>query len=123
MKRLFLTYLLLMAFMGAQAADITGISQAFQRGNASALSGIMDQEVDIALPDAFQKCGGSEAIQRLAAFLDAHKPSGFSVVHQADKKESGFLIGKLPTASKEYRVNITYRVEGNKAIIQSIRIE
>ena len=35
----------------------------------------------------------------------------------------GFLVGKLPTSSGEYRVNITYRAEGNTAIIQSIRIE
>ena len=81
MKRLLLTFALIFAFVCAQAADITSISNAFKAGNASSLSGAMD------------------------------------------KKESGFLVGKLPTSSGEYRVNITYRAEGNTAIIQSIRIE
>ena len=73
MKRLLLTFALIFAFVCAQAADITSISNAFKAGNASSLSGAMDKVVDVALP-------GSS-------------------------------------------VNITYRAEGNTAIIQSIRIE
>ena len=111
MKRLLLTFALIFAFACAQAADITSISNAFKAGNASSLSGAMD------------KCNGSEAVSMLSSFFSSNKPSGFSVVHHADKKESGFLVGKLPTSSGEYRVNITYRAEGNTAIIQSIRIE
>ena len=119
MKRLLLTFALIFAFVCAQAADITSISNAFKAGNASSLSGAMD----IALPGSSKKCNGSEAVSMLSSFFSSNKPSGFSVVHHADKKESGFLVGKLPTSSGEYRVNITYRAEGNTAIIQSIRIE
>ena len=120
MKRLLLTFALIFAFVCAQAADITSISNAFKAGNASSLSGAMDKVVDVALPGSSKKCNGSEAVSML---FSSNKPSGFSVVHHADKKESGFLVGKLPTSSGEYRVNITYRAEGNTAIIQSIRIE
>lgn len=123
MKRLLLTFALLFALVGAQAADITRISNAFKAGNATSLSGAMDKEVDVALPGSSKKCNESEAVSMLSSFFGSNKPSGFSVVHHADKKESGFLVGKLPTASGEYRVNITYRAEGNTAIIQSIRIE
>ena len=121
MKRLLLTFALIFAFVCAQAADITSISNAFKAGNAS--SGAMDKVVDVALPGSSKKCNGSEAVSMLSSFFSSNKPSGFSVVHHADKKESGFLVGKLPTSSGEYRVNITYRAEGNTAIIQSIRIE
>ena len=117
MKRLLLTFALIFAFVCAQAADITSI------GNASSLSGAMDKVVDVALLGSSKKCNGSEAVSMLSSFFSSNKPSGFSVVHHADKKESGFLVGKLPTSSGEYRVNITYRAEGNTAIIQSIRIE
>ena len=122
MKRLLLTFALIFAFVCAQAADITSISNAFKAGNASSLSGAMDKVVDVALPSSSKKCNGSEAVSMLSSFFSSNKPSGFSVVHHADKKESGFLVGKLPTSSGEYRVNITYRAEGNTAIIQSIRI-
>lgn len=123
MKRLLLTLVLIGSFLCAQAADITSISGAFKGGNASSLSGAMDKEVDMALPGASKKCNGTEAVAMLADFFRANKPSGFSVVHHADKKESGFFVGKLPTSTGEYRVNVTYRAAGNQAIIQSIRIE
>ncbi|WP_165155192.1 DUF4783 domain-containing protein [Parabacteroides sp. ZJ-118] len=123
MKRLLLTFVLVFAFVCAQAADIAHISNAFKAGNASSLSGAMDKEVDVALPGSSKKCNGSEAVSMLSSFFGSNEPSGFSVVHHADKKGSGFLVGKLPTSSGEYRVNITYRAEGNTAIIQSIRIE
>ena len=50
MKRLLLTFALIFAFVCAQAADITSISNAFKAGNASSLSGAMDKVVDVALP-------------------------------------------------------------------------
>lgn len=123
MKRLILTLALVFSFLSVMAADITPISNAFKGGNASTLAEAMDQEVDIALPGSSKKCNGKDAVKMLETFFTSNKPSGFTVVHHADKKDAGFFVGKLPTASGEYRVNITYRAEGDKAIIQSIRIE
>ena len=123
MKRILLTLALMLSILGIQAADITNISNAFKGGNASSLSASMDKAIDMALPNSAQKCNSEEAIALLNKFFNTNKPSGFTIVHHADKKESGFFVGKLATASGEYRVNITYRSESNKAIIQSIRIE
>lgn len=123
MKRFLCMLALIFSCLCMQAADITSISNAFKGGNATPLAGAMDKEVDMALPGNSKKCNGTEAVSMLNAFFGSHKPSGFSVVHHADKKESGFFVGKLPTSSGEYRVNITYRADGNQAIIQSIRIE
>lgn len=123
MKRLFLMLVMACSFMGIYAADITSISNAFKGGNASGLASSMDKEVDIAVPGISRKCNASEAVSVLNGFFSGNKPSGFTVLHHADKKESGFFVGKLPVANGEFRVNITYRAEGNKAFIQSIRIE
>ena len=60
MKRLLLTFALIFAFVCAQAADITSISNAFKAGNASSLSGAMDKVVDVALPGSSKKCNRSE---------------------------------------------------------------
>ena len=111
MKRLLLTLALIFSILSVMAADITPISNAFKGGDASTLTGAMDQEVDMALPGSSKKCSGSEAVKMLSTFFGSNKPSGFSVVHHADKKDAGFFVGKLPTASGEYRVNITYRAE------------
>ena len=123
MKRLFLTLALVLSVLSVMAADILPISNAFKGVNASSLSGSMDKEVDMALPGSSKKCNANDAVSMLNAFFGGNKPTGFTVVHHADKKETGFFVGKLPTSSGEYRVNVTYRAEGNKAIIQSIRIE
>lgn len=123
MKRILLTFVLLFTFICAQAADISSISNAFKAGNANSISGNMGKEVDIAIPGSSKKCDGGEATQILTSFFSSSKPSNFTVVHHADKKESGFMVGKLATSKGEFRVNITYKAEGNRAIIQSIRIE
>jgi hypothetical protein len=83
----------------------------------------MDQEVDIAIPGTTKKCNASEAIELLNAFFRANKPATFALLHNADKNDSGFLVAKLQSAQGEFRVNITYRTQDGKPIIQSIRIE
>ena len=123
MKRLFLTLALVLSCLSAMAADIVTISNAFKGGNATSLSGTMDVEIDMAIPGTSKKCNANDAVSLLNTFFGSNKPTGFTVVHHADKKDTGFFVGKLPTASGEFRVNVTYRADGNKAIIQSIRIE
>lgn len=123
MKRLVFTFAFVLSVLSLQAADITNISNAFKGGNASSLSAIMDAEVDIAVPGTTKKSNGAEAVSTLNSFFSTNKPTTFSVVHHADKKENGFFVGKLTTGDKSFRVNVTYRADGDKAIIQSIRIE
>ncbi|MDR2810640.1 MAG: DUF4783 domain-containing protein [Tannerellaceae bacterium] len=123
MTRILLCFTLLFSAFFAQAVDINTITAAFKTGNASTLAAFMDQEVDMAVPASTKKCNPSEAIALLNAFFTSNPPTQFAVVHHAAKKDSGFLVGKLLTAKGEFRVNITYRTENNKDIIQSIRME
>lgn len=121
MKQWLLLTLAMCGFLFAQAADITSISNALKQGNSAALK--FDKEADIALPGSSKRCDEKEAIAMLSTFFSGNKPKDFKLLHHADKKESGFFVGKISTATGEYRVNVTYRAEGNNAIIQSIRIE
>lgn len=123
MKRLLFTFAFILSVLSLNAADITNISNAFKGGNASSLTAIMDTEVDVAIPGTTKKSNGADVVSALNSFFSSNKPTEFSVVHHADKKENGFIVGKLNTADKSFRVNITYRADGDKAIIQSIRIE
>lgn len=124
MRKYVLTLVLALIFTLSHAADITAITNSFKAGNAAALAAFVNkEEVDIAVPGTFKKCPGSEAINILSEFFKANKVSDFKVAHQADKADSGFVVAKMPTSTKEFRVNITYRLENDKPIIQSIRIE
>ncbi|MDL2281560.1 DUF4783 domain-containing protein [Parabacteroides sp. OttesenSCG-928-G06] len=123
MKRILLAFAFILSTIGVYAADITTITDAFKKGNLTSIQKNMDEEVDVAIPGTSKKTNPADAVVVLNTFFGAHKPSGFNVLHHADKKENGFFVAKLPTANGEYRVNITYRADGDKAIIQSIRIE
>lgn len=122
-KRLVVVLALVFSFLSVHAADITFISTAFKSGNATGLTSSLGEETDVAIPGTSRKCDAKAAVSVLNTFFDANKPNGFTVLHNADKKDNGFLVGKLPTTKGEFRVNITYRSENNKVIIQSIRIE
>lgn len=123
MKRTVFTLMLLFGFLSAGAVDLAPVSTAFKAGNATALAPWMDKEVDMAVPGTSRICPATEALALLDAFFKANKPAAFVLLHNADKKDSGFLVGKLNAGNKSFRVNITYRTGENKLIIQSIRIE
>jgi hypothetical protein len=114
---------LIIIALHSQAADITPISNAMKAGNADMLADKMAAEVDIVTPGASKKGTGSEAIAILKSFFQANKPNNFTVAHHADKNDSGFFVGKLTTADKEFRVNITYTSKDGKILISVIRIE
>ncbi|MDR2041157.1 MAG: DUF4783 domain-containing protein [Tannerella sp.] len=123
MKKVIFTFAFILSVMSMQATDIKTITDAFQSGNAALLAACMNSEVDLALPETARTVSGREAIDLLARFFEAGKVSGFTVAHHADKHDSGFIVGKLATGKGDFRVNITYRTQDDKALIQSIRIE
>ncbi len=123
MKKLIFIFVGILMAMSTQAIDITIIINTFKSGDAAMLSNNMNTEVDIAVPNMSQKGSGADAIAVLTQFFQANKPSGFTVAHHADKNDSGFIVAKLQTSTKEFRTNITYLVKEGKLFVQSIRIE
>lgn len=122
-KLILLSFAFVLSVLSIQAADITAITNAFKAGNASALTSSMEETVDVAVPGTSKKGTSAEAVTVLTDFFKANKPTGFTVLHHADKTDSGFFVAKLQTADKELRANITYHVVEGKVKIQSIRIE
>ena len=123
MRRITFMLSLLILSLSIYAANVNPISSAFTSGNASALENSMDKEVDFVLLSNNKNCSGREAVQLLAEFFASNKPSGFTIVHQAEKTTTGFYVGKLTCGQSSYRVNITYKISGDSILIQSIRIE
>ena len=124
MKKLLMILSVLEFFsIGIQAADINHIPAAFKSGKTESLLSFTETELDLSLPTGKFKCKKGEALARLERFLLEKKPNAFDILHHAEKNESGFLVAKLKTEKGDFRVNITYRTEKEKAIIQSIRIE
>jgi hypothetical protein len=123
MKQTLFTLALIIATLSMQAADITPVTNAFKAGNADMLKGMLAAEVEMVTPGSSKKGSDGDAIAILKSFFQANKPTGYTVAHHADKNDSGFIVGKLTTANKEFRVNITYTVKDGKILITIIRIE
>jgi hypothetical protein len=76
--------------LSIHAADITGVVNAFKEGIVSEITGNMDVEVDITVPGTTKKGTGADAVAILTRFFDSDKPTGFTVLHHADKNENYF---------------------------------
>ena len=123
MKKIIWMFGFTLSVLCMNAADIAEIISSFKEGRASEIAENMDAEVDIAVPGSTKKGSGADAIVLLTHFFESKKPTGFTVLHHADKNENGFVVGRLATGDGEFRVNITYHTKDNKLFIQSIRIE
>jgi len=123
MKKITYMFIFLLSALSLKSADITLITNSFKEGRASGIAKNMDAEVDITVPGATKKGTGADAVAILTRFFESDKPTGFTVLHHADKNDSGFFVGRLTTGKGEFRVNITYGTKENTVLIQSIRIE
>lgn len=123
MKRILFTCFLWLAFTALYAVDLRPVTEAFTKGNTTPLRTSMDTQVDMYLPGNNKKCAAAEALNLLDGFFKENKPAAFTLLHNADKKDTGFSVGSLDTSTRKYRVNLTYRIQNNAILIQSIRIE
>ena len=123
MKRFLCMFAFMLSVLSMKAGDITKIVNIFNEGKVSEIAENMDAEVDIAVPDIKNKGTGAEAAAILIRFFESAKPTGFTVLHHADKNETGFVVGRLIADNAEFRVNITYCTKDNKVLMESIRIE
>ena len=123
MRKLKTIILALFTAWGGYATAITPITEEIKSGNTGAVSGCMYTQADVSVPGVSQRASAAEAAGILGRFFQGNPPTGFTVVHQADKNGGGFVVGKLQTAGREYRVNITYVIKDGRALMQTIRIE
>ena len=113
----------MLSVLSMKAGDITKIVNIFKEGKVSDSAANMDTEVDIAVPDTKKKGTAADATAILVRFFEAAKPTDFTVLHHADRNDTGFFVGKLSTDDGEFRVNITYCTKDDIVLMQSIRIE
>jgi len=123
MKKFMCMLVFALSVLSLNAADITMIVNAFKEGKVAGIAGNMDMEVDISVPGTTKKGTGADAVAILTRFFESDKPTGFTVLHHADKNDSGFFVGRLNTGKGEFRTNITYITKDDKVLIQSIRVE
>ena len=107
--------------LNAQIPD--GIIQGFKKGDAAALAGFFNQNIQMTIlenEDVFSK---AQAQQIVLNFFSKNKVAEFNIKHQGGKDDARFAVGDLKAAGGNFRVVIFYKKAGDKTFIHHLRIE
>ncbi len=124
MKLLFFLFAAFIPLMGFQP-NLGGISKALSEGDAAALGGYFDQNVELTILDKQDQFDKTQAMQAVKDFFAKNAPKSFNSVHQgAAKGGTGhYIIGDLTAATGNFRVYFYYKAATDKILIQEMRIE
>ncbi|MCK3683927.1 DUF4783 domain-containing protein [Maribellus sp. YY47] len=118
-------FLSLMAFH-ASAQVPKDIIKSFDTGDSKLLSGFFNQDVELVVLDNDNVYSKAQAEQIVASFFKSFPPiekSAFTVIHNSEKEDPKFVIGKLQTTKGNFRVNFLLKKTGAKEYIHQLRIE
>lgn len=117
-KTLLLSFLMLIStFVFAQTTD--KVVDGFKIGNADMISAYFSNNIEFFVNNSDNIYTKSQAGSILMEFFRLNKPQGFTILHQGTKNMSQFVIGKLETSEKNYR--IYFLIKDN--VVQQLRIE
>jgi tetrahydromethanopterin S-methyltransferase subunit B len=106
---------------GAQIPDEVVLS--LQSGNAKALAGFFNQNIELVILDNDNIYSKAQAEQIVNNFFNRNQPERFTVRHQRGKEGAHYVIGELVTKQETFRVYFLIMKTGGKDIIHQLRIE
>ena len=101
------------------------LHQALKDGNADLISSFFGETVTISIFEQDQSLKKEKAIAMTKNFFDAHKISGFTLMHEGASRDltSQYLIGRMASKDQNFRVFINYQNVNEQLIINELRIE
>lgn len=103
--------------------DITDIIKSFNQKDALLLSTYFAEQVTINVEGKESSFTIEDALREMEDFFRVEEVNYFSIIFQGEKENSSFIIGRLQTGKKTYRVNIFFRNIQGKNKINLLRIE
>lgn len=100
-----------------------GMVRAFKTGDAEELSAYLGKKVELVISDHSKEYDKRGAKQAMTEFFSTNKVSGFTVNHQGQRDESGFIVGMFSAQTGTYRINCFFKKTGNQYLIYQIRID
>ncbi|MDR0893552.1 MAG: DUF4783 domain-containing protein [Mediterranea sp.] len=124
-RRLFAMLAVLFLFLlSVSAQEIpAGVTSAFQKGSAEALTTYMGDKVSLTIQGNTTNADKQKATATMRGFFADNKVSGFVVNHDGKRDESSFLVGTLTTTRGKFRVNCFLRKAQQQYLIYQIRID
>jgi Domain of unknown function (DUF4783) len=104
--------------------NLNGITKAFSEGDASALTGYMDAQIDISILGKEETYTKAQAADFLKSFFDKQKPRAFNINHQGATKgnDAHYCIASL-SGTTNYSVYLYLKGTGASYLIHEIRLD
>ena len=127
MKRILILLIVLTTFVRLSFSQGSSLPSstvsATQSGNASVLATGFNENVELILPNQNGVFSKSQAEYIMADFFRQNPPTAFSIIHQGQRENSSYAIGKYSCASGAYRFQFLTKSEGGALLIKQLRIE
>jgi hypothetical protein len=118
--------LILFGFGGnlTQAQQIPDkLIQAFQKGDADALSPYFNERFQLTLLGVDHKVSQAQAKEIMRDFFKKYPSVSFEIMFKGDKKDSNFAVGKLKSKTETFRVNLFFKKIGEQNLLHLMEIE
>lgn len=103
--------------------SIDDVAVAIRSGNASQLSGYLDNRVDISLPDKTDSYSKSQAEMIIRDFFTTNRVQTFQVKHKGENSGSEYCIGILKTINGDFRTTLFMKLKGDRQMLQELRFQ
>lgn len=124
MKRIIIGIFLTLTIIVNASPISDGLANAFKTGNSAEIAKYFGSSVDLSIPNNEGVYSNTQAKLILKTFFEKNKPSGFSIVHNGDSKNSShYSIGNLKTPTNTFRTYILYKETNKKVTILELKIE
>jgi tRNA nucleotidyltransferase/poly(A) polymerase len=105
------------------AQNVSDVEATFRKGNASILLPQLSDEVDWIFATDNSTLSKSTFVTTLNQFFKNNPPKDFDIVHNGQRGDSKFLIGKYISSKETYRIHLLYKKNSNTYLITQVRIE
>ena len=122
-KSVLMVFVFLISCLQLYSQVPEGIITAFKNGSSATLSEYFNQSIEMVVLENDDIYSKEQARQIISRFFINNKPKKFTILHQGGKDDSSYLIGKLITYNKTYRVYFFVKGISPKRYIHQLRIE
>ncbi len=99
------------------------IINATRKADAKELSTYFNSKIELVLPQKSGVFSNSQAKLILEDFFRRNPSKGFKIIHQGNRQNSSFAIGKYNTNNMVYRFYFLTKLKDDKTYIHQLRIE
>jgi hypothetical protein len=99
------------------------ISAATRSGDAAALASYFNTKIEMVLPDQSGVYSKEQAQFLIKDFFDKHPPTSFQIIHQGERENATFAIGRYNYNGGQYRLVFLTKNNGNQTLIHQLRVE